>query len=197
MRHKDTPENPKFPGSDEDGCRRDRLDPAPCVLQGDGATRAMGDTAEAHPKAGGGYPPGGTGLCPRCQTPSPEGGGIHRGRGGIADGQPVPPGDPLGAFASGGGKCGLSKTAACTCARGLGTCAGAISTAQLGSGNLLSHGNLPARGGGGGGGGGVIKRLSPFPSRLRASPPCQGFPLAPRWHLAAAGLPFAHPAGHF
>lgn len=73
--------------------------------------------------------------------------------------------------------------------RGLGTCTGAISTAQLGSGNLLSHGNLPARGG-------VIKKLSPFPSRLRASPPCQGsrsVPLAP----AAPGLPFAHAAGAF
>lgn len=75
-----------------------------------------------------------------------------------------------------------------TC-RGLGTCTGAISTAQLGSGNLLSHGNLPARGG-------VIKRLSPFPSWLRASLPCQGsrsITLAP----AAAGLPLARAVVHF
>lgn len=70
--------------------------------------------------------------------------------------------------------------------QGLGTCTGAISTAQLGTGNLLSHGNLPAHGG-------VIKRLSPFPSQLRASLPCQGslsILLAP----AAAGLALAYPA---
>lgn len=71
--------------------------------------------------------------------------------------------------------------------RGLGTCTGAISTAQLSSGNLLSHGNLPARGG-------VIKRLSSFPSRLRAAPPCHGSrSIAPA--PAAAGLP--RTAGRF
>lgn len=73
--------------------------------------------------------------------------------------------------------------------RGLGTCTGAISTAQLGSGNWLSHGNLPARGG-------VIKKLSPFPGQLLVSPPCQGSSstaLAP----TAAGLPLAHGTGHF
>lgn len=73
--------------------------------------------------------------------------------------------------------------------RGLGTCTGAISTAQLGSGNLLSHGNLPARGG-------VIERLSPFSASSVSLPSCQGSPsvaLAP----AAAGPPLARARGHF
>lgn len=73
--------------------------------------------------------------------------------------------------------------------RGLGTCTGAISTAQLGSGNLLSHGNLPARGG-------VMERLSPFPGSSVSLPSCQGSPsVAPA--PAAAGPPLTRAMGHF
>lgn len=71
--------------------------------------------------------------------------------------------------------------------RGLGTCTGAISTAQLGSGNLLSHGNLPARGG-------VMERLSPFPASSVSVPSCQGSPsVAPA--PAAAGPPLTRARG--
>ena len=53
-------ENPKLPGSGEDGPTRDRLDPAPCVLQVDREMLVVGlprDAAKAHPKAGGGDNP--------------------------------------------------------------------------------------------------------------------------------------------
>lgn len=113
--------------------------------------------------------PGGAWTWPQCQAPAPKGGDIGQG---IADGQPQQPGDPLSTLQAAGGKCGLSKNCCLHMCRGLRTCTGAISTAQLGSRYLLSHGNLPARGG-------VIKRLSPFPSRLRVSPP---WPRLPQHH---------------
>lgn len=53
--------------------------------------------------------------------------------------------------------------------QGLAARSGVISTARLGAGTSLSHGNLPALGG-------VIKRLAPFLHQLRVSPP----PRAPR-----------------
>ena len=186
MRHKEILENPKCQGSDEVGLTGDRLDPAPCVLQGDGELLAVGalwDAAEAHPEAGG-YPDV-QGRAPTARLQLPREVAFARG---------LPIASPcsrvtLRAHCKQRRKMWLKQKCCLHMCRGLGTCTGAISTAQLGSGNLLSHGNLPAHGG-------VIKRLSPFPSQLRASPPCQGslsIPLAP----AAAGLPLAHATGHF
>lgn len=62
--------------------------------------------------------------------------------------------------------------------QGLAARTGVISTAQLGTGTSLSHGNLPALGG-------VIKRLAPFLCRLRVSPQRRA-PQASCWHRAAS-----------
>lgn len=69
-------------------------------LQGDREMLLVGDPmgcSRDSPQGSGwgGAVPRGTGLCPHCQAPAPKGGGILQG---IADGQPLQPGDPLGAL---------------------------------------------------------------------------------------------------